>query len=152
MAASIFQDHKLRNARHVARGPASSTLRLRSLLGGLCLAAAAGGAWLGSAAGAATTEPDLVRLLQAMGLIKVGLAVAGIAAVFWRFSWPTAPRIAAAYVAGASLTAAASVMIVNLAWIPTAALVFHVGAGLMIAGAVFDESGRGRAPARQDRD
>ena len=33
MAASIFQDHKLRNARHVARGPASSTLRLRSLLG-----------------------------------------------------------------------------------------------------------------------
>ena len=144
MAVSTFQE----DAAGGFHGSAPSTLRIRSTLVILSLAGAAGGAWLGSMAAPFTTEPELARILKAMGLIKASMLAAALAAVLWRFSRPVPSRIAAAYTVGASLAAGASMLIVQLAWIPTAALVFHAGAGLMILAAFFDGSRRHRTQPR----
>ncbi len=144
MAVSMFQSTEVRNARRGIQGSAASTLHLRGTLVGLCVAAVAAGLWLGGMAAPFAIEPDLARLLKAMGLIKAAMVAAALAAVLWRFAWPVSSRIAAGYLAGASLAAGASVLILQLAWIPTAALVFHLGAGLMIVAAFFDGSSHHR--------
>lgn len=143
MATPMFERVAVRAAQHARQDQRSAARRARLILLAASAAAAGAGAWLSGLAPASIADPDLTRLLKAMAMIKVAIVIAGITAVGWRLSWPAPAPVTTAYIAGAALTSGASILIWNLAWIPVAALVYHAGAGLMIAAAFFDRTGRG---------
>ncbi len=73
------------------------------------------------------SDPDLARLLRGMALIKALILAATIALASWRLGFALRPGVAASYVAGTVAMAVATVLIWQLASLPFAAVLFHVG-------------------------
>lgn len=104
-----------------------SPFALRSLLVLGCTVSVLLAAWLAAPATALRADPELVFLLRGMALIKAAIVLAAVGVLCWRFGQPVLPRVAGAYLAGAWLTAGATMLVWQLSFIPLAALVFHVG-------------------------
>jgi hypothetical protein len=115
-------------------GPAM--LRLLLIVG--CLATVALAAWIGQPEAQSSSDPDLLRLLRGMAMIKGVLVIAAVGVLLWRFGHPLSLQQAGAYLVGAWLAAGASMMIWQLTLIPLAALVFHVGEITMLVTAWLD--------------
>jgi hypothetical protein len=73
------------------------------------------------------TPADLARLLRFMALIKGGIAVAALGAVWWRLRVPVTMKLSLAYVVGTWIMLGASVAIWQLAHMVLAAVAFHAG-------------------------
>jgi hypothetical protein len=103
----------------------------RTLLAGAVLSAGVAG-WLSTdpvsaAQAAARAGEDLTRLLRAMAAIKMVLAAAVLAGMWWRMATPTPAGRLAAYVAAAAAMSAGPVMIWGIAQVAVGALVLHAG-------------------------
>lgn len=84
---------------------------------------------------AATIEPDLVRVIRCMALIKGGFAAIALAASWWRLARPASGWRAVAYVAGPALMAGGAVALWSLQSVGLAALGLHLGLfGVLAAG------------------
>jgi hypothetical protein len=80
-------------------------------------------------------EPDLIRLLRGMVLIKGTIVLAAAALVWWRLGRPLAPDLAARYVAALCVSADAVAWLWGLHLIPLGSGVFYLGLlGLYLAG------------------
>jgi hypothetical protein len=109
------------------RARLTSPLGLRcALLGGAILAVAVA-ATFGDPAAHLRADPDLSRLLRGMAVIKAALALGALAVLYWRLARPIQPATAMAYVVGAWLMAAASMIVWRLSFIGLGALAFHSG-------------------------
>jgi hypothetical protein len=99
---------------------------------GLILAAAIAGGVMGTGAHAsaqavAKAGPELTRLLRAMAVIKMLIAIPVTAAIFWRLGAAiTLPWFAAYALAGASMAAAPG-MIWSMAHVGLGAMLLHGG-------------------------
>jgi hypothetical protein len=85
-------------------------------------------AWLGDPSGYLRADPALARLLRGMALIKGMIALAAVAAVFWRLAWPVSRMGATAYLIASMALAGSTVLIWQLSYIVPAALLFHAAA------------------------
>jgi hypothetical protein len=83
---------------------------------------------LGDPSGYLHADPALARLLRAMALIKGTIAIAAVAAVFWRLAWPVSKPVAASYLVGCWAIAGSTMLIWQLSYIVLAALLFHSAA------------------------
>jgi hypothetical protein len=77
-------------------------------------------------------DPALARLLRGMALIKGAIAIAAVAAVWWRFARPVSKPVAAGYLLGSWLLVGSTMLIWQLSWIPAAAILFHAAAVSML--------------------
>lgn len=112
----------------VASGSAFATpawLRLMLLSG--CAAAVALVALIGDPAAYLASDAELATLLRGMALIKAGIVLTAISALWWRLRRPVSTRLALVYLVGTWWMVAASMLIWQLTLIPMAALTFHVG-------------------------
>lgn len=110
--------------------PTVSSPRTLLLLGtALALVAAAA---LGDPRPMIAADPDLARLLRGMALIKGVLVLAALGILLWRFGRPLESAHLMAYLFGAWLTSAATVLIWQLSHIVPAAIVFHAGELLLL--------------------
>jgi hypothetical protein len=92
-------------------------------------------AWLGDPSGYLHADPALARLLRGMALIKGMIAIAALAAVFWRLAWPVSKSAAAAYLVSSWAVAGSTMLIWQLSYIVPAALLFHAAAlSLLLVG------------------
>jgi hypothetical protein len=105
----------------------SSPLVLRCALVGGAICAVGLAAGFGDPIAHLRADPDLSHLLRGMAVIKAALAVLAIAVLSWRFARPIPPATAVAYVIGAWLMAAASMIVWRLSFIGVGALAFHTG-------------------------
>lgn len=78
------------------------------------------------------TDPSLARLLRGMALIKGVIAIAGVAAVWWRVGRALPKAVAAGYLVGAWILVGSTMLIWQLSWIPLAAILFHAAALSML--------------------
>ena len=126
---ALVADEGLRLALRGASSRASWTSPwvLRCALLGGAVAAVAVAALFGDPAAHLRADPDLSRLLRGMAVIKAALALGALAVLSWRFARPIAPATAMAYVVGAWLMAAASMIVWRLSFIGLGALAFHSG-------------------------
>ncbi len=92
-------------------------------------------AWRAASGIGHAAEPELVVLLRGMAAIKGLLALAAAGAVWWRLGQHVSSRVAAAYVGCVCVLFASTVLIWQLAFILTAAVLFHAAGlvGLVIA-------------------
>ena len=134
-----------------APGPDATAIPARSaadlgprpwLVLGVAAALVAGAIGVARAPGSAI-DPDLVRVIRAMALIKGGLAALALGACWWRLGRPVAGWRVLAYVAGPPLMAGGAVALWSLQSVGAAALGLHLGLfGLLAAGltdgAAFD--------------
>lgn len=137
-ATSVF------GSRRYETSHAASPALLRSLLVIGCVAAALLAAASGEPGALVRADPQLAFLLRGMAAIKAALVLGAIAVTRWRFGWQVPPGLAAAYIAGTSALAGASVLIWQLSFIPLAAAVFHVAA-FVVPVAAWRDRGRGHA-------
>jgi hypothetical protein len=84
--------------------------------------------WLGDPGGYLHADPALARLLRAMALIKGAIAVAAVAAVFWRLAWPVSKPVAVSYLLACWAITGSTMLIWQLSYIVLAALLFHSAA------------------------
>jgi hypothetical protein len=115
----------------------------------LAVIAASGAAWLATPATAVAQatraiDGELIMLLRFMAAVKAGMALAGMAAAFWRLGYPASPLLATAYVGSVVLMCAAPVLIWQLAHVAIGAALFHAGLALLVVALFAD---RGGAPA-----
>ena len=115
--------------------------RSRSARGALVLLTAA--AVLGAGALAArdpgaALDPDLVRVLRFMALIKGGFALAAFAGCFWRLARPAGPWRMPIYVVGPPLIAAGAIGLWSAQALPIAAAGLHLGLLALLAAALTD--------------
>lgn len=131
MSASFLDRDRLLAGGKLGSNPASAANPafgpgvLRAMLLAGCALAVALAASLGDPASYLVADPQLARLLRGMALIKGAIALAAAGALWWRLKWPISGRMAAAYLAGGSLLAGASMMVWQLTMIPLAAIGFH---------------------------
>lgn len=138
-------------ARGIAVGPSArpgfvskpALLRAALLLG--CIASVALAASLGRPEHLLASDLELARLLRGMAIIKSAIVLAGIALLLWRFGRPLSARMAGVYLAGAWLSAGASMLVWQLTLIPLAAGLFHMGELSLLMAAWRDS----RDPARR---
>lgn len=117
-----------------ARGPRTA----RALLALLTILALAG-VWAAVARAPDTTiDPDLVRVIRFMALIKGGFALAALAGCAWRLARPAAPWRVPIYVAGPPLMAAGAIGLWSLHDPGIAALGLHLGLLAVLAAALTD--------------
>jgi len=83
-------------------------------------------------------DPDLVRVIRFMALIKGGLALAAVAACFWRLARPAGPWRTAIYVVGPPAMAGASIALGALLSPALAAASLHLGLLAVVAAALTD--------------
>lgn len=139
--AATTQANELAAQRQRAR---SASLRFNLLLG--CAAAAAMAVWLGAPTTAVAADPELAHLLRRMAAIKAAVVLITVAGLHWRFGRELSPRLANLYLLGTWLLAGASMMIWQLAQIPTAAFAFHLGAFVLLATAWRDHASGNGSP------
>ena len=131
-------------------GLRARAFRLRAALLAGCVAATVLAAWVGEPEPRFIADPELARLLRGMALIKAGIVLVGLALLLWRFGRAVPAGIAAIYMAGTWLAAAASMLIWQLAFIPFAAAAFHLGEFAVLVAAWRDMPRRlGRTAARR---
>lgn len=87
-------------------------------------------------------DAELARLLRGMAVIKGSIVVAAMAALAWRAGMPLTLRLAAVYLLGIWLMAAATVLIWQLTIIPAAAVGFHAGEFALLLAAWRDRGNR----------
>ncbi|SFM80671.1 hypothetical protein [Methylobacterium pseudosasicola] len=115
--------------------------RLRPARGALCLLTALAVLGAGAAsvrAPGTAIDPDLVRVIRFMALIKGGFALAAFAACLWRLARPAAPWRTAIYVAGPPLMAAGAIGLWSVQGVPFAATGLHLGMLAVLAAALTD--------------
>ncbi|MCJ2093041.1 hypothetical protein MKK67_11100 [Methylobacterium sp. J-072] len=83
-------------------------------------------------------DPDLVRVIRFMALIKGGFALAAFAGCVWRLARPAAPWRTAIYVAGPPLMAAGAIGLWSVQGVPIAAAGLHLGLLAVLAAALTD--------------
>ncbi|MCJ2019897.1 hypothetical protein [Methylobacterium sp. E-065] len=83
-------------------------------------------------------DPDLVRVIRFMALIKGGLALAAVAACFWRLARPAGPWRTAIYVVGPPAMAGASIALGAVLSPALAAAALHLGLLAVVAAALTD--------------
>ncbi|MEE7493245.1 hypothetical protein [Methylobacterium oryzae] len=109
-------------------------------------------AWVAAGrAPAAPVDPDLVRVIRFMALLKGGFALAALAGCFWRLGRPAGWR-SAVYVAGPPLMALGAAGLWSLRDPGLAALGLHLGLFAILAAALTDREAlpdRPRAARRQ---
>ncbi len=115
---------------------------------GTVLALAAAGLIVARAP-ATAIDPDLVRVIRAMAVIKGGFAAMALAACWWRLRQPASGWRGGAYVAGPALMAGGALALWSLQSVGAAALGLHLGLfGVLAAGltdpAFFDGRHRRR--------
>ncbi len=108
------------------RSTHAGRLRIGLMMG--CVVSLGIAAYLGDPTGF-VSDPPLARLLRGMALIKGLMAIAAIAAVWWRFGQPVLKPVAAGYLMGSWALVGSTMLIWQLTWIPAAAILFHA-AGL----------------------
>ena len=120
--------HTLRaNARFdSSAGRVSPTLRRTGLVAA-CLLAMAVTAVAVAPSELVRSDPDLARLLRGMAIVKLLIVAATVAVGLWRLGFAIRPGVAAGYVAGTVAMAIATVLVWQLASLPFAAVLFHVG-------------------------
>ncbi len=128
-----------------ARPPRARVWRTLLVSGGLVATAVA--ASTGASEARAAVDPELVRLLRGMALIKAVLTLAALAAVLWRLGRPISAGLCGTYLAGSWAMAAATVLIWQLVLLPAAALAFHAGEIALLLAAWRDGGLRVRATA-----
>ncbi len=101
---------------------------------------------LGSPAPHLESDPELARLLRSMVLLKAAVMVAAFAGLMWRFRWPLSLGLGSGYIAAAALASGSLVPIWNLTHVAVAAVLFHVGAAMLVVGALLDRSAPWRLP------
>lgn len=104
-----------------------ATVRLRLLLIGGALLAAAAAYLVGDPTAYLQADPKLGVLLRGMAVIKAMFSLAAMAALWWRFGRPIAPATAAVYLLATWMTAGASVLVWQLWHIGLGAVTFHAG-------------------------
>lgn len=122
---------------------------LAALLRGVLVAGSLGVAFFVAAvaqpAAHLLADAELARLLRGMALIKAALSLAALAVLIWRFGQRTSPGLTVSYLVGAWLVCGASVAVWQLASVPLAAVLFHVGELTLLVAAWRDR----RDPVRQ---
>ena len=88
--------------------------------------------YVGDPSGTTYADPALARLLRGMALIKGVIAIAAIAAVWWRFGRAASKPAAAGYLLGCWLMIGSTMLIWQLAFVPLAAILFHAAALSML--------------------
>ncbi|MDP4006456.1 hypothetical protein [Methylobacterium sp. NEAU K] len=86
----------------------------------------------------ATVDPDLVRVIRFMALIKGGFALAALAGCFWRLARPAGPWRTPIYVVGPPLMAAGAIGMWSLHNLQFAAAGLHLGLFAVLAAALTD--------------
>jgi hypothetical protein len=114
------------------------------LLAGVC-AFAGVATWWASPGSSATSDPELVTLLQGMAAIKGMGVLAATAVLWWRFGLAVPSALAVTYLACIWLAAAATVCIWQMAHLAAAAVVFHVCEITLLVAAWRDAGTRSRA-------
>jgi hypothetical protein len=104
-----------------------ATGRLRLLLIGGALLAAAAAYLVGEPTAYLQADPKLGVLLRGMAVIKAMFSLAAMAALWWRFGRPIAPATAVVYLVATWMTAGASVLVWQLWHIGLGAATFHAG-------------------------
>ncbi|HEX8416980.1 MAG TPA: hypothetical protein VF641_05185 [Methylobacterium sp.] len=128
---SLPRDAAARDARRV------SARRNRGLLLiGTAAAFALAGAVGGSAA--ADVDPDLVRLMRFMALMKGAFLVVALAGAYWRLARPAAAWRTVVYIAGPALMAAGTVALWRMQEAGLAAGALHIGLVALVASALTD--------------
>ena len=110
-------------------------LLVAGTLAGVTLATA-----LGAGVGSSDADPDLLRLMQFMALLKGGFAVMALGACFWRLARPAAAWREMVYVAGPGVMAAGAVCLWQLQWTGLAAAGLHIGMFALLGAALTDEA------------
>ncbi|XYD08946.1 hypothetical protein R1A27_29095 [Methylobacterium sp. NMS12] len=135
-----------------AAGPATrGTPRARLLLAALTILALPLAFVAAARVPAAPVDPDLVRVIRFMALLKGGFALAALAGCFWRLGRPAGWR-SAVYVAGPPLMALGAAGLWSLHDPGLAALGLHLGLFAVLAAALTDREAlpdRLRAARRQ---
>jgi hypothetical protein len=108
--------------------------------------AAAGSAWLATPAASVAQatlaiDGELSMLLRFMAVVKATMALAALAATFWRLGYPASPMLATAYVGAMVLMCAAPGLIWQLAHVAIGAALFHAGLLLLVV-ALFADRGQ----------
>jgi ABC-type enterochelin transport system permease subunit len=91
----------------------------------LLMAGAASYAITAPFSAAAEMEPELLRLLRTMVLIKAGMGLAVVGLIFWRLGRPVSAASASGYTLGAMLLAVSSVWLWSLSNLPLATVLFY---------------------------
>ena len=110
----------------------------RLLLALLTVVALAGAGIAAVRAPSIPMDPDLARVIRAMGLIKGAFALAAFAGCLWRLARPARPWRTAIYVAGPPLMVAGAIGLFSLQGLGAAAIGLHLGLFAVIAAALTD--------------
>jgi heme A synthase len=105
--------------------------------------AAAVGVVVGRGAGVAVADVDLARLMHFTAAVKALLSVGIGAVIWWRVGHPLTAGVGVVYFVAAVSLLVAPGLLWQMAHLPLAAALFHVGlVGFLVAMAV-DKAGRG---------
>jgi len=121
---------------HRKRRTAASTINRAFLVLGTVAAFAVAGTLNGTAAH--DLDPDLVRLMRFMALLKGAFLLAALAGSYWRLARPAAAWRTIVYVAAPALMAAGTVALWRLQDAGIAAVALHVGMFALLAAALTD--------------
>jgi hypothetical protein len=75
--------------------------------------------------GVAEMEPELLRLLRAMVLIKAAMGLAVFGLIFWRLGWPVSSASASGYTLAVILLSVSLVWLWSLSNLPVASMLFY---------------------------
>lgn len=100
---------------------------------------------------AAGIDPDLVRVIRFMAVIKGGFALAAVAGCYWRLGHPAAAWRIPVYVIGPPLMAIGAAGLWSLRDPGLAALGVHLGLFAILAAALTDRDALPDLPVRRRR-
>lgn len=134
---SLTQTDPLLPEAPARKGRTTAAARNRALL---LLGTVAAVAVAGSLDGAVAhdPDPDLVRLMRFMALLKGAFLVVALVGGFWRLARPAPMWRTAVYVGGPAMMAAGTVALWRLQDAGTAAAALHIGLFALIATALTD--------------
>lgn len=127
--------HGLEGSTRATRPSAATVNRALLLVGTAGALAVAGGL---NGAAAADVDPDLVRLMRFMALLKGAFLIVALAGAYWRLARPSAAWRTTVYVAGPALMAGGTVALWRMQDPGLAAGALHIGLFALVAAALTD--------------